>query len=495
MSRLTVEKVMEQVEEVHRDLARMSVDQLLGAPVALNTLDILQSHPVPLRPKTLEFLRKVIKSADNPDEAERSERIMFGCMDLMVEEETASLGDMLRFYMERGRMHVEGEKIPALDVVPWLQAQPDFDKREEMQKENSIFLKGIINPMLLGMLELTIRLVTQRFGYDNYVRYCEAKKQLSFEELASTFLSYLDETREAYLSRVTPWVEDTIGRPFKDLSRYHALYLIRISRFDNYFSRSHLDGLVQQTFRGIGFDFASRPDVIADSTDTAAKNPSGICLGVEVPGQVHVLLKPVGGLIDVETFLHEMGHAFFLCNFDPQLPAEYRRLYRSPALDEAFAFLFADLIENELWLTRIAGMPADEAAELAEVYRTKKLCLIRRHIGKFLAEKELHEKGDIKDSGPYCRRLEEATGFVYEPVGYLIDMEPDFYALDYLMAWGGADVLRRAIEKRFGKAWFEQPEAGEFLKEIAAAGRRDPLEKVLISQCGEGPRLPDFSAN
>ena len=32
-----------------------------------------------------------------------------------------SLGDMLRFYMEGGRMHVGPEKIPALEVVSWLQ--------------------------------------------------------------------------------------------------------------------------------------------------------------------------------------------------------------------------------------------------------------------------------------------------------------------------------------------------------------------------------------
>ena len=41
------------------------------------------------------------------------------------------------------------KKSPALEVVPWLQVQADFDKREAMQKENSIFLKGIVNPMLL----------------------------------------------------------------------------------------------------------------------------------------------------------------------------------------------------------------------------------------------------------------------------------------------------------------------------------------------------------
>ncbi len=168
MSQLTVQKVVEEIDSIHRELARLSVDQLRGTPSALNTLDIIESHPVPLRPKTISFLRKALKVAETQETARRIDRALFACMDLAVEEQTASLGDMLRFYVERGRMHVGTEKIPALEVVPWLQIQADFAKREVMQKENTIFLKGIMNPMLLGILELSIRTVTERFGFENY---------------------------------------------------------------------------------------------------------------------------------------------------------------------------------------------------------------------------------------------------------------------------------------------------------------------------------------
>ena len=171
LSQLTVQKVVEEIDSVHRELARLSIDQLRGTPSALNTLDIIESHPVPLRPKTISFLRKALRDAEGTETAQRIDRILFGCMDLAVEEQTASLGDMLRFYVERGRMHVGTEKIPALEVVPWLQVQADFDKREAMQKENSIFLKGIVNPMLLGILELSIQTVTERFGFENYAAF------------------------------------------------------------------------------------------------------------------------------------------------------------------------------------------------------------------------------------------------------------------------------------------------------------------------------------
>jgi hypothetical protein len=225
------------------------------------------------------------------------------------------------------------------------------------------------------------------------------------------------------------------------------------------------------------------------------KNPDGVCIGEEIPGKIHVLMKPIGGLIDAETLLHETGHAFFLSHFDPELPIEYRRLYRSPALDEAFAFLFMELTENPAWLTSVVGMPADKADELTKLMKTKRLCLIRRYIGKFLAEKELHETGDLKNADPYCLHLGNATGFVYEPRGYLVDMEPDFYSLDYLKAWGGAHVLRRHLEEQFGKEWFRNPQAGELLRKIAYGGRRDSIDEVLVSMCGKPSRLPELDGD
>jgi hypothetical protein len=495
VSRFTVEDLSLGIDAIHRDLARLSVDRILGTPSALSAMDILRSHAVFLRPKTWDYLRKALKAEENSDRTPRIERLLHACMDLTIEDETASLTDMLNFYMERGRMHVDSDRIPAVEVVPWLQSEPDFHRREQMQKESTIWLKGIVNPMLLAMLELTVRAVTEKFGFENYIRFCEAKKEVSFDERARDFRTYLDRTEATYKKRIVPWAEEVIGRPFENLSRYHALYLLRIRTFDEYFPISRLKEIVHATFEGLGFDLPTRTDVITDASDHPGKSPRGLCVGVEIPGEVYVLMKPIGGLIDVETLLHETGHAFFLSHFDPDLPVEYRRLYRSAAVDEMYAFLFTDLISNQEWLTRVARMHPEEADRLAQLYRTKRLCLIRRYMGKFLAELDLHTSGNIKDSGPYCSHLHRATGFTYEPQGYLIDMEPDFYALDYLNGWAGSAVLGDFLEKRFGLDWFAQPEAGSFLIEMARSGRRQSLETMLTSCCGATPRFPEFAEN
>ncbi|MBM4329273.1 MAG: hypothetical protein FJ118_19175 [Deltaproteobacteria bacterium] len=488
--RATFETVVREIDGIHRDLARLSVDERLGRASALTNTDIFESHPVPTRPETLAYLKELISSSDSPEQARRVETALFGCMDLTIHKETSNLVDMLNFYTARGRMHVDNEKVPLLEVVPWLQRQPDFDKREQMRKECGIFFKAINNPMLTGILELTIRAVKEQFGFENYVRFAEAKKGISLDDYEKDYRAYLDATTDTYRARITPWVEEEIGRPFENLSRYHALYMVRIKRFDHFFPVERLREIVEKTFAGLGFGLFARRDLVVDLSEGPAKNPDGVCIGVEIPGEIHVLMKPVGGLIDVETLFHEAGHAFFLSHISPQLPVVYRRLYRSPALDETFAFLFMELIGNPVWLNTIAGLSTKEAEDLADLLRTKRLCLIRRHIGKFLAEKELHEKGNIKDSGPYCRRLEAATGFVYEPEAYLVDMESDFYSLEYLRAWAGAHLLQSHLEAAFGKEWFTSPQAGELLKQVASGGRRDSVEEVLRPLCGRPPYLP-----
>ena len=88
------------------------------------------------------------------------------------------------------------------------------------------------------------------------------------------FEQYMDDTAEIYLRLITPWVLEKIGRPFENLSRYHALHLLRISRFDEIFPASRLNELALKTFKPLGLDLSSRNDVILDISDDPAKNPT-----------------------------------------------------------------------------------------------------------------------------------------------------------------------------------------------------------------------------
>ena len=56
-------------------------------------------------------------------------------------------------------------------------------------------------------------------------------------------------------------------------------------------------------------------------------------------------------------------------------------------------------------------------------------------------------------------------------VSWLADVDPFFYAARYLRAWALETHLRAALRERFGTAWFDEPAAGAFLRDLWRAGQ------------------------
>jgi hypothetical protein len=485
-------RIVNFIDETHRKLARLALDQNIGAAQGKTFLDIVSPDSILLREAVISDLRAMAASESDAERKDMIERVSIACMDLSIEAETSSLADMFRFYMEKGRMVVQGKKIPALEIVQWLQNQDSFELREEMRKEIGIFSRAILNPILLSILDILTRTVKEKFGFRDYADYVENKRNSSFEDWRNEFMKFLSDTDDPYFNKAQPWVEGRLGRPLEDLNRCHALRLLRIDDFDKYFAKNSLMEFVHKTFIGLGLDLAGQKDIMIDIDDSPEKTPNVICIPVDLPGEIHVMLKPVGGLVDLEALLHEMGHAFFLRGFSAKSPIEHRRLCRSSALDETFAFLFMQLIENPVWLRKIAKLDTSEADELSAIVGIKRLLLIRRHVGKFLAEMELFQNGVFKDSSGYCKWLNRATGFNYEPDGYLIDMDPDFYSAEYVWAWAGADLVQQHLYDEFGTDWFRKPQAGDFLRQISLEGRKNSLEDALSKFCATTLRMPKF---
>ncbi|MGC8602372.1 MAG: hypothetical protein ACP5VS_01645 [Desulfomonilaceae bacterium] len=484
--------IVQTLDYVHKKLAQLTLDQISGGSTGKTFSDIVPSDSILLSQTLLSDLRSMADTETDTRLKDMMERVWFACLDLAIEAENSSLTDMFKFYMEKGRMIVQGQKIPALEIVPWLQQQDDFELREEMRKEIGIFSRAILNPILLSILDLTIRIVREKFGYEGYVSFIENKRNCSFDDWQNVFLKFLSDTDSTYFNKTRPWVEKQLGHSLEDLNRCHALRLLRISAFDKYFPEHLLMETIQNTFFGLGLDLTRQKDIIIDLDVAPVKNPNAMCVPINLPGEIHVVLKPIGGLIDLEALLHEMGHAFFLQGFSVDSPIEYRRLFRSAALDESFAFLFMQLVENPTWLRDVAKVEASDADRLSDVAKTKRLLLIRRHIGKFIAEKEFFESGVFKDSTYYCNWLHRSTGFNYEPDGYLIDMDQDFYSAEYVWAWAGADLIQRHLYHEFGVDWFRKPEAGHFLRQISFECRKNSLKDTVEKFCGTTLKMPEF---
>jgi hypothetical protein len=170
-----------------------------------------------------------------------------------------------------------------------------------------------------------------------------------------------------------------------------------------------------------------------DAAARPGKSPRAFCAAIEVPGDVHLVVAPRGGLPDLRALFHEAGHAVHLTLRDPAATFEDRHLV-DRAQTEAIAFAME--------ARAIDGVDDDAvAAHVAVVDRLR-----ARHLAASL----LHGL-DLLDEGPhpalrerYARRMAAATGLNWPSAPWLAAADPLLSSADYLRALGRAEGLRGA---------------------------------------------------
>ena len=85
----------------------------------------------------------------------------------------------------------------------------------------------------------------------------------------------------------------------------------------------------------------------------------------------------------------------------------------------------------------------------------------------------------------YARRLGDALHVDWTSQSWLSDVDPFFYAAAYIRAWALETHVRRLLMERFGELWFDEPEAGEFLKTLWAQGQSLRGDELLAELTGE----------
>jgi hypothetical protein len=292
---------------------------------------------------------------------------------------------------------------------------------------------------------------------------------------------FLSETEGIYAALMSRWVEETTGRRLGEIGSHHFSYISRLPQYDQYFRKDKLLGAYQQTLVGMGLDPASQNNIYIDTEDRATKNPRARCYAPDPPEEVHLLIKPVGGLEDYMAFFHEAGHAQHFGNEDPALDYVERNVSTSYALTEIYSFLLEHLTQNRVWLTGVVGLPEETAREVTDHAKLAELFLVRRYAAKLNYELDFFEDplAEGRNRQLYTTTLSAATHFVYAPQNYLNDMDPGYYSADYLRAWITEAMLRRHLEDTYGEDWFARSEAGKLLRGLWATGESKENEDVV----------------
>jgi hypothetical protein len=429
--------------------------------------------------ETVRRIEEAYREETNPESKERLRRVYYHLLEGHIEQQISPLEDALVSFEAGVTVQVDGENIPYHNVPVLIAREHDFGRRDRLHAA-SLDVVEETNPKRLEILRITLTTLAREFGHESYTAYNAQKKRVDYGLLRQRMQSFLVETEETYAALMGRWTEEMTGRRPGEIGSHHFSYISRVPQYDEYFRKDRLLEAYQRTLSGLGLDPASQENIHIDTEERATKNPRACCYAPDPPEEVHLLIKPVGGLEDYMAFFHETGHAQHYGNEDPTLDYVARAVSTSYALTEIYSFLLEHLTQNRLWLARVVGLPEQTASGVAYHARLAELYLIRRYAAKLAYELDLFEDPleERRNRELYATTLAAATHFVYAPQNYLHDMDPGYYSADYLRAWITEAMLRRHLEDTYGEAWFAHPEAGVFLRDLWATGEKVENEDV-----------------
>jgi len=487
---LTVAKILKGVEQLDYEVSAESRLVRAGLKDKQETEPILKRHEWLTSLSVVKLVQAQLNRARDPDERERLERLHFTCAALYSYHKVARQSDALQTALVNHKATVGKEHVPYYNLGPRLQNEQNFEAREALGHaiDNT---QRRFNPNKLAILQRELQVLRRDLGYKSYIAYYQTQKQFDYEKFIATLTESGHRTALLYRDHIARWVGERVARPYRAadgrpaLHRWHVSFLLKMGDFDARFPKKEMLGLLLGSLRRLGSDLKKKKNIKLDLEERDKKNPRACVFPLRIPQEVHLLLKPVGGLQDYEVFLHEAGHALHFGFSDAKLPYEYRHLSRSHALSEIYAFLLQNLTLDALWLQEAAHV-SRKVAEQIRYYRVlSDLFMYRRYIAKLCAEfaffRQHEAKGQaaLKDGRIYARMLTEHTGFIYQPGGYLFDMDEGFYSADYLRAWLGEAQLADYLQRNFSERWWANKKAGKFLSDLWRSACTQEAEAVL----------------
>lgn len=404
-----------------------------------------------------------------------------------VEQRLSHLTDRIATAQNATTVQVGDEYQPFYQALGQLTREPDRSRRLLLEE-------GVAAALAPQNADRAKRIAGQReiareLGFADYLVLCEELSSQPLRALGKQMAAFLDDTEPAYRSRIARALQGAGINP-AEATDADLRWLLFAPRHLAAFPCEMLLPAAQATMTRLGLGDAQLDNLHLDLEPRSNKTSRPFCAPVRVPGEVWVVASPRGGWVDYLSFFHELGHAQHLAYTDPGLPFPCRFM-GDDAVGETFAFLLQSLVLEPEWLRdvmcadAISG-PLFESGQLVDFWH------VRRYAGKIVYELELHgTDGPVTEMAVrYAGILTHAMGVRVAPEHYLFDVDDRFYSASCLRAWIFDTCLRRHFRERFGRLWFQCPEAGALLRSLWRRGREltaEELAEELGLELGLGP--------
>ncbi len=401
-----------------------------------------------------------------------------GCLGAATKEEARGIAEL------EARMEVEADsrRLPYRAVAVAQANEPDGARRLALEQARNEQLSERLNP-LYGEALAKAHALARELGWESYRAAFSALRGVDLQAVSWQMRDFLAATDAVYGEVLEPELQRAgLGR-LGDLERHDLPRFFRAVHLDGAYPAEGLVASFRASLSGLGIDVDGQRNVHLDTEARPTKTPRAFCATPRVPGEIYLVISPVGGRDDYSALFHEGGHAEHYATTDRELAFEFRHLGDN-SVTESFAFLLEHLVVTPQW---VADRLAAEPAAIVSHARAAKLVMLRRYAAKIAYELELHGAAPDVAAMPerYARLLGDAVRVRWPRVSWLSDVDSGFYVACYLRAWALEAHWRRALSERFGERWFEQAAAGAWLRSIWRQGQRLDAGELLAEALGE----------
>ncbi len=436
---------------------------------------------------------KTIRQLDS-GKGNRNNRLYHQATDHFLRSRVEPFQAMLTTWMNGANAQVGGQDIPFNQVVTWCQDTQDTDTRSILTREVRTLCR-FLAPFSHATWKALLDVLSEELHYPDYIAFCEEKRDISLTRAAAEASAFLKETGASYRKLLPPLLLKVTGLSLEQASRFDAIYLLGLRYLDRFFPDRLSNDDILGFFHKIGYTLVSEPArLIIHEQDDPGVQP--YCIPVHIPGEVHIIVGPMKGWLDLESLCHELGHAMTFLYADAKLPPEQTDFFQSGALSESFAFLFQKMCMSKEFLHEVLGLDTDRAEMISRVHEVKWLTLARRYAAKLVIEVENFQQGHLQRGEQYyADTMQQETGFYYDPETYLFDLMPDFYSLDYFQAFLGSASIEKYLQNMYGATWYLGTAAGSMLQQWWSEGNGLDLADFIKDKTGQPLQADPFIQN
>ncbi|MCC7494778.1 MAG: hypothetical protein IT204_20645 [Fimbriimonadaceae bacterium] len=476
---MTLAAIRERCAALYHELATEYYRAGAGLQEGLNSAAILDRYADLAALPQLRLVEAAWQSAGNDLERRRLGLLREHLAWLYDAHAGRELNDRLHHLEATATVSIDGAPVPYRSLQGMLVNEASRARRLQLAELRAGALEQFVPTHLEWFAE--VQRISGELGYDDHIARCADLGDLPLASLRPLCVELLERTAGPYEAALGTLLA-AAGIPRDEAHSSDLAHLFRVTAYDAQFPAEALVPRVSAMVAALGLDARAEGRITFDLEDRPLKSPRPYCSVIAAPEEVVLVLRPVGGLSDYASFLHELGHALHFGYCDPQAPWEFRHLGDN-AITESYAFLFDRLTVNPHWLHRVAGLA--DPLPLARLLVLREAMMLRKYAAQLLFELDLWTTSDpLPARAEWAQRLAAAVGVQQVAAGWLAGIDPMFYCARYLQGWLFEALLGQQLAAANGPEWFVQPATGQTLRQLFARGQDQPL-RALFAELGE----------